>query len=92
MEEQFAYWHFIEKYHPNFSSDDRVLMADIMFRYLDGDTVYEEDMDWLESMGTKHDVLQELIDLETKLFAEALESLYKRILFRADKLDLYYTK
>lgn len=80
MDEKFSYWNFIEKNHPRFSSDDRILFADIIFRYLDGDEVCDDDMDELNRVGTKYDLLQALVYLETSLFSEALGSFYKELL------------
>lgn len=47
MEYNTARWSFIEQYHPNYYSDDRVLLHEILFRYLDDDEVAEEDQEWI---------------------------------------------
>lgn len=80
MDKEFSYWNFIEKNHPRFSSDDRVLTVDIIFRYLYGDEVCEDDIVWMKDIGTKSDLLQTLVNIEKSLLAEALEAFYKRLL------------
>lgn len=47
-------------------SDDRVLLCDILFRYISEDDVSGEDLIWLqEKYESKTEVLQELMRLET---------------------------
>lgn len=38
------YWDFIMDYLPYYSSDNRVLKSDILFRFLDNDEIAEEDI------------------------------------------------
>ena len=72
-----SYLNFIQRNHPNYSSDDRVLICDILFRYIDDDDVSPEDLIWIKKdFRTKEDVLKELKRLETSLFSEALDSFY----------------
>lgn len=80
-ENDFLYLRFIEQYHPRYSSDDRVLWCDILFRYLDeNEEVSEDDLEWIHNdIGNKEEVLQELKRLEVELFSEALDNFYKKL-------------
>lgn len=71
-------WRFFEKYLPNYYSRDDVLLDDILFKYIDGDEVCEEDMKWIEVEfnSDKTLVKEELVRLETKFATEALRSYY----------------
>lgn len=66
----------IEKNHPAYFTDDRVLQVDILYRYIDNDEVSENDIKWIKSIGSDSDIKRELIHLETSLFSEALENFY----------------
>lgn len=73
MNNNTSYWDFIEKYHPQYYSDDRVLLYDILFRYISDDEVSPDDQAWLqEGFKTKKEALEELKRLETLLFYETL--------------------
>lgn len=73
MDNDFSYWNFIEKYHPRYYSDDRALLADILFRYASDDEVSPEDLVWIhEDFQTKDDALVELTRIERQLLSEAL--------------------
>ena len=75
-----SYWDFIAKYHPRYSSDDNVLICDILFRYLSGDEVSREDLIWIgKDFRTREEVLHELKRLETILFTETLSYYYDQI-------------
>ena len=73
-------WHFIEDYLPNYSSRDDILRNDILFRYIDGDYVSEEDMQWIQAEfnGDKKLVKEELVRLEKGFFEESLKAYYKQ--------------
>lgn len=73
-------WHFIEDYLPNYSSRDDILRDDILFRYIDGDYVSEEDMQWIQSEfnGDKKLVKEELVRLEKGFFEESLKAYYEQ--------------
>lgn len=76
----FSYLNFIERHHPQYYSDDRVLLCDILFRYLSDEDVSPEDLVWLQQdYNSKCEVLQELKRLEKLLFSEALENYYERM-------------
>ena len=73
-------WHFIEDYLPNYSSRDDILRNDILFRYIDGDYVSEEDMQWIQTEfnGDKKLVKEELVRLEKGFFEESLKAYYEQ--------------
>ncbi|MEI6646835.1 MAG: 6-phospho-beta-glucosidase [bacterium] len=73
-ESAFVYWPFIEQYLPGYYSCDEVLHSDILTRYLDGEEVLEGDLNWISELGTREDVVAELIDIDSWLFQEALEA------------------
>lgn len=80
MNNELSYLNFIEKYHPQYYSDDRVLLCDILFRYLSDDEVSSYDIIWLQKeFKTKEEAIQELRRLETLLFSEALGFYYEKI-------------
>ena len=70
----YAYWPFIEKYLPDYYSREDVLHSDILTRYLDGEEVLEQDLPWITELGTREDVVAELIDIDSCLLQEALEA------------------
>lgn len=75
-----SYLDFIAKYHPKYYSDDRVLLCDILFRYLSDDKVLKEDLVLIEKdFKTKDAALQELKRLERTLFAETLNYYYNHL-------------
>lgn len=75
-----SYLDFIAKYHPKYYSDDRVLLCDILFRYLSDDEVLKEDLVLIEKdFKTKDAALQELKRLERTLFAETLNYYYNHL-------------
>lgn len=77
MENEFMYLRFIENHHPRCYSDDRVLECDILFRYLGGDEVSDDDLEWIRhDFADKKEVLDELKRIEIQLFSEALNSFY----------------
>ena len=80
MDNKFCYWQFVEKNHPAYFTDDRVLQVDILYRYIDNDEVSENDIKWINSIGSDSDIKRELIHLETSLFSEALENFYNNSL------------
>lgn len=80
MNYDISYLNFIEKYHPQYYSDDRVLLCDILFRYLSDDELSPDDLTWLQKeFKTKKETLQELKRLETLLLSETLGYYYDRM-------------
>lgn len=80
-----GFWPFIVEYLPNYYTRDDVLEDDILFRFLTGDDVCEEDLQWIERDfdNDREQVKQALIDLEIKFTREALEAYWR------DKAHLY---
>ena len=75
MKYESPYFEFIENNHPQYYSDDRVLLCDILFRYITDDGVSEDDLEWIErTIKTKSEALQELKRLEALLFSEACQA------------------
>ena len=75
MEYNTARWNFIEQYHPNYYSDDRVLLHEILFRYLDDDEVAEEDQEWIRNeFKSRAEIEQELRHIEKALYSEAWDN------------------
>ena len=71
MEYNTARWNFIEQYHPNYYSDDRVLLHEILFRYLDDDEVAEEDQEWIRNeFKNRAEIEQELSAAPQKVDTE----------------------
>ena len=66
MKADMSYWRFIEEWHPKYCSDDRVLVCDILFRYLEKEDVDEE-------------IVHELKCLEKDLFSESLDIYYEQL-------------
>lgn len=64
------YWDFIQKYYPYYSSCDKVLLSDILFRKLNGEKICDSDEEYMKEW----DLQDELIKLETDLFREALKN------------------
>ena len=66
-------------YLPNYSSRNDVLRDDILFRFIDGDEVCEEDLHWIdkEFNGDRNQVIEELIRLEKGFFEESLIAYYE---------------
>jgi len=74
VDQAFSYWSFIENHLPDYSSRDDVLHSDILIRYLDGEEVSESDLDWIAQLGTRAEVVVELIKIDSHLLEEALEA------------------
>lgn len=72
-------WRFIEEYLPNYSSRDDVLWDDILFRYIEGEHVCEDDLKWIERTfhNDKTLVKEELVRLESQFMLEALRAYYE---------------
>jgi hypothetical protein len=56
------------------SSRDDVLRSDILTRYLDEEEVWEGDLPWIAELGTREDVVAELIEIDSSILKEALEA------------------
>lgn len=81
MEANPSYWRFIEEWHPKYWSDDRVLLCDILFRYLEKEDVDEDDKKWIsKDFNSDEEIVRELKRLEKDLYSESLDNYYERLL------------
>ena len=75
-------WGFIEEYLPNYYSRNDVLRSDILFRCINGESVDESDMQWIqEEFGSDKDAIKnESLRLEKEFLNEAMDSFYKQLI------------
>lgn len=74
-ETTFDYWGFIEKYYPNYSHCDNILLSDILTRKLHGEEICESDEEYIKDW----DVRKELMELDKQLLSEAFENFFYSI-------------
>jgi len=73
MERENGYWQLIEKYLPDYYTSDQVLRSDILWRYVDGEEVSDDDIEWIEAeFVDKREVLAEIARIESGLFTDAM--------------------
>lgn len=78
MKETGDYWQFICDYMPGYYNDDRVLQDDILTRYVKGEDVCDDDIEWIEkTFPTNKDIIDELARLEAEFLDEAIHAYYK---------------
>lgn len=77
-------WDIIEKHHPRYHSEDRILHTDILQKFIDDKLTDVADLDWIfnDFDSNKEVVAKELVRLTTELYQEALENILPPI---ADK-------
>lgn len=74
------YWEFIGQYLPKYHADNRVLMSDILFKYINDEEMSEEDIMYVErEYHNKDVVLKELKRLDLELLEESLDAFYKEL-------------
>ena len=75
-------WSFFNEYLPGYYSRNDVLESDILFRFLDGDEISENDMDWIkeEYGGNVQRIRQECQRLDTLFFTESLQAFYDQLI------------
>lgn len=75
-------WSFISEYLPNYYSREDVLNSGVLFRFLEGDEISENDLEWIkeEYGGNVQRVRQECQRLDTLFFAESLQAFYDQLL------------
>ena len=67
MKADMSYWRFVEEWHPKYCSDDRVLVCDILFRYLEKEDVNEDDKRWIaKEFNSREEIVHELKRLENE--------------------------
>lgn len=73
------FWEFLGANLPKYDSRDDVLLSDILFRYISGEDVCEKDLVWIkdEYNNDESTIKKELIRLECKFAAEAIEHFYE---------------
>ena len=71
------YWDFVMDYLPNYSSRDDVLKSDIFQRYIDGEDVCEEDIEYFFKGKTMEEIEKEHYEDDLQLLLEALENFIK---------------
>lgn len=65
------YWDVVGKYLPDYQRRDDVLLSDILTRYVEGEEVIEEDLEWLPD--DKEEARKQLEELDLSLYNEAVE-------------------
>lgn len=71
------HWSFIERYLPDYYSNENVLVSDILFRYLTGEEVSSSDQMWIQTeFNDRVEILAELIKIDTTLFSKLLTAYY----------------
>lgn len=73
--DQFNYWAFIEKYYPEYSSCNNVLLSDILTKKLDGEEISENDEEYIKSW----DVKNKLLEIDKELLCRAFENYFNTI-------------
>lgn len=72
------HWPFIERYLPDYYSNEDVLVSDILLRYLTGEEVSKSDQMWIHAeFNDKAEILAELIKIDTALFSRSLSAYYQ---------------
>ena len=77
-------WGFFGEYLPDYDSRDDVLESDILFRFIDGDEIWDSDLEWIkeEYNNDIKAVTQKCIQLEKRFFAESIENFYDQLIKR----------
>lgn len=65
-------WDALERYHPRFYSDDRILEYDILFKYLDEgkEAVSKEDIPWIKTFSSEEEIICRMQIIEKHLHEE----------------------
>lgn len=89
VKEHWLEWHIIECFLPDYYHRDEVLWSNVLERYIDGEEVDEEDLEWLPK--SKEEAQKELDKLDQELLEESLNVLFGLIDWDAYKEDLKIT-
>ncbi len=67
-------WDSLEKYHPKYYCDDRVLEYDILYRYLDEgeEAVSKDDVPWIKSFSSLEEITCRMQSIEQQLYEEMI--------------------
>ena len=87
--EHWLAWDIIECFLPDYYHRGEVLRSNILQRYVDGEEVYEKDLEWLPK--SKEEAQKELYKLDQELLEESLNVLFGLIDWDAYKEDLKIT-
>ena len=87
--EYWSEWHIIECFLPDYYHRGEVLRSNVLERYVDGEEVYEEDLEWLPK--SKEEAQKELDLLDQELLEESLNVLFGLIDWDTYKEDLKIT-
>ena len=71
-EDKFDYWLFIEKYYPNYSHCNNVLLSDILTRKLFGEEICEQDEEYIKNWNIRN----ELFEVDKELLCKAFENYF----------------
>lgn len=77
-ESKFDYWTFIEKYYPNYSTCDQILLSDILARKLEGEEIDIKD----EEMIKEWNIKEELLKLDQSIMQIAMENYFEMKYFQ----------
>ncbi len=73
--DQFNYWAFIEKYYPEYSSCNNVLLSDILTKKLNGEEISENDEKYIKDW----DFRNKLLEIDKELLSKAFENYFNTI-------------
>ena len=75
-------WKFIGEYLPNYYSRSDVLRSDILFRFIDQQTIDEHDLEWIsrEYNNDTSLIAKDCLLMEMQFLSESLEEFYKQLL------------
>lgn len=83
MKNKSNYWDLIMDNLPCYSSDDRVLRSDILFRFIDNDEVADEDIANINrEFKNRDEVIEELKRIDLILLKEAMDSYYNNLMVK----------
>jgi len=71
-EDKFDYWLFIEKYYPNYSQCNNVLLSDILTRKFEGEEISKRDEKYIKGWNIK----KELFEVDKELLCKAFENYF----------------
>ena len=75
-------WHFIGEYLPNYYSRSDVLRNDNLFRFIEKQTVDENDLEWIrrEYNNDISLIAKDCLLMDMQFLSESLEEFYKQLL------------
>ncbi|WET04872.1 hypothetical protein [Flavobacterium sp. YJ01] len=73
--DQFNYWSFIEKFYPEYSSCNNVLLSNILTKKLEGEQISENDEEYIKNWNVR----SELLKIDKELLSKAFENYFNTI-------------